>query len=108
MSHQDNGAEKLALHPGSDPPPAGQSSGSAAVAKAFLALPCTRVGLPCVMQEPIAPNLSRNNQLCLQSPALGSKAEVLNLWVVAPLGADDPFTGVAQDHRKARYLHYDS
>lgn len=93
-------AEKLALHLSSDPPPAGQSSGS------DIAL--HRVGLPCVMQEPTAPNLSRNNQLCLQSPALGPKAEVLNLWVVAPLGADDPFTGVAQDHRKARYLHYDS
>ena len=101
MSLQDNGAEKLALHPSSDPPPAGQSSGSVAVAKGFLTL-------PCVMQEPTAPNLSRNNQLCLQSPALGSKAEVLNLWVVALLGVDDPFTGVAQDHRKARYLHYDS
>lgn len=33
-----------------------------------------------------------------------SRSVVLNVWSAIPLGLTDPFTGVAKDHRKHRYL----
>jgi hypothetical protein len=35
------------------------------------------------------------------------RALVLNLWVVTPLGANDPFRGRISDMLHIRYLHYD-